>query len=63
MVQTAEIIIRLYAALPTMVDGPSSPAGFPRRRMDSTMASRISGALQQQQQQQHMFKLGPQQPN
>mmetsp|Transcript_5465 Transcript_5465/g.15225 ORF Transcript_5465/g.15225 Transcript_5465/m.15225 type:complete len:258 (+) Transcript_5465:1398-2171(+) len=43
-IQTAEIIRRLKAAEPTMVEGPSSPGGRPRVRMVSMMASMISGA-------------------
>jgi len=35
---------RLNEADPTIVDGPSSPAGFPSRPHCSTTASKISGA-------------------
>jgi hypothetical protein len=41
---TAEINSRLNAADPTIVDGPSSPAGFPRLLTVSSTESNISGA-------------------
>lgn len=41
---TADINKRLKAAEPTMVDGPSSPAGSPRVPTVSRTESKISGA-------------------
>lgn len=43
---TAEITIKLKAAEPTIVEGPSSPAGLPRFWTVSMTESRISGALE-----------------
>mmetsp|Transcript_4773 Transcript_4773/g.8674 ORF Transcript_4773/g.8674 Transcript_4773/m.8674 type:complete len:252 (-) Transcript_4773:598-1353(-) len=43
-IHAAEIIRRLKAAEPTMVDGPSSPGAAPRVSQPSITASRISGA-------------------
>jgi len=45
MTDTAEIIRRLKAAEPTMVEGPSSPGGRPRLVTVSMTESKISGAL------------------
>lgn len=43
-IDTAEITIRLNAAEPTIVDGPSSPGSFPKFVTVSITERRISGA-------------------
>lgn len=45
MMEKAEIIKKLKAAEPTMVDGPSSPGLEPRVVATSITLRRISGAL------------------
>ena len=44
-VQTAVMPNKLYAALPMMHEGPSSPVGCPSVKRHSTIANKISGEL------------------